>query len=91
MSTVLLILGILSLGAVLIAAYVFTVAARNYVSESADIDDTLDDFPKTRIFVERSGFDRRENHNVIEFPLTLSNGEVVYCDRRAGERRAVGC
>ena len=36
MNNLLLMFAVLSLGAVAVATYVFTVAARNYVSESAD-------------------------------------------------------
>ena len=91
MNTILLILGVLSLGAVLIAAYVFTVAARNYVSDSNDAGDSfVDNDEITRSFVERTDSDRRQNDNVIEFPITLASGEVVYRDRRTGDRRAAG-
>lgn len=89
MNTILLILGVLSLGAVLIAAYVFTVAARNYVSDTAETGDTfIESDEATRGFVERSNSDRRQNDNIIEFPITLSSGEVVYRDRRTSDRRA---
>lgn len=91
MNTILLILGVLSLGAVLIAAYVFTVAARNYVSDSNDAGDSfVDNDEITRSFVERTDSDRRQNDNVIEFPITLASGEVVHRDRRTGDRRAAG-
>jgi len=87
MNTILLILAVLSIGAVLIAAYVFTVAARNYVSEmDSQVDD---DSPSvaTADYVIRSAHDRRQISNVVAFPMTLSNGEVVYRDRRLSERR----
>ena len=37
MDVVLIVLGILGFGAIVIAAYVFTVAARNYVSEDTHV------------------------------------------------------
>lgn len=89
MSGVLLIFAVLSIGAVAVATYVFTVAARNYVSDpTADAEQHNDQRHEERVFVERSAQDRRQTNNVIQFPITLSNGEVVLQDRRAGERRA---
>jgi len=89
MNSLLLIFAVLSLVAVAIATYVFTVAARNYVSDSVDEDElAVDD--KDRELVNRSAQDRRQPNNVIHFPIQLSNGEVVYRDRRVGERRSAG-
>jgi hypothetical protein len=77
MDVVLIILGILGLGAIIISAYVFTVAARNYVSaeESARRGQRSE-----RQFLERSPVDRRSG-KPVEFPLTV-NGVLVPKDRR---------
>jgi len=88
MNTVLLILGILGIGAILIAAYVFTVAARNYVSD-ANVDELRDgnqDSPK-RLYVVRSNQDRRQHTGVADFPLQLVSGELVEFDRRRDDDR----
>jgi len=91
MSSVLWIFIILSICAVAVATYVFTVAARNYVSDAPAEEDNRDEAWQTeRVFVERSGQDRRHNNNVIQFPMTLPSGEVILHDRRTGERRANG-
>jgi len=80
MNTVLIILGILGLGAIVIAAYVFTVAARTYVSaeESARREEANGKLRGPR--VERSPTDRRSG-KPVEFPLTV-NGVVIPKDRR---------
>ena len=91
MSSVLLIFVVLSIAAVALATYVFTVAARNYVSDPVGDDERVDDEALAeRAFVERSGSDRRQSSNVIQFPMTLPSGEVVFHDRRTGDRRAAG-
>lgn len=80
MNTVLIILGVLGLGAIVIAAYVFTVAARTYVSaeESARREEANGNSPKPP--VERRVADRRSGRPVT-FPLTV-NGVVIPQDRR---------
>jgi len=91
MNSVLLVLAVLSVVAVVIATYVFTVAARNYVSDSADDIDRAKSYGRDdRAFIKRSAKDRRREDNVIQFPITLINGEVVSYDRRVGDRREVG-
>jgi len=70
---ILIILGVLGIGAILIAAYVFTVAARNYVSEEEELRNG-------RVMVQRSHTDRRSGQTV-QFPLTV-NGVVIHEDRR---------
>lgn len=87
MSGVLLVFVILSIGAVALATYVFTVAARNYVSDPIESEEAELD---CHVFIERSNQDRRRAVNVLEFPITLGDGEVVLHDRRKGERRAAG-
>lgn len=89
MNTVLLILGILGIGAILIAAYVFTVAARNYVSDANSSLESKGE--EDRLYVVRSNQDRRQFTGKADFPLTLPTGEVIQFDRRThGDRRAAG-
>ena len=78
MDAVLITLGILGFGAILISAYVFTVAARNYVS--ADSQHRRTPVRSTREYVSRSAEDRRKG-GVVEFPLVI-DGEVIPEDRR---------
>lgn len=87
METVLIILGVLGFGAVLISAYVFTVAARNYVSDSrTHLSDDAE--PGERLYVLRSLSDRRLIPPAnTEFPLQSASGEIVAVERRAQEER----
>ena len=80
MDAVLVTLGVLGLGAIIIAAYVFTVAARNYVSEDQPFKQNhLSD--QSPAYVEkRSGTDRRQA-DPVEFPLKL-DGRLILEDRR---------
>ena len=73
MNSILIILGVLGIAAVLVAFYVFVVAARVYVS---------DELPQTarRSWIERSNRDRRRG-NAEKFPLTV-DGLLVEADRR---------
>ena len=85
MDVVLIILGILGFGAILISAYIFTVAARNYVS------DDHQKYPSNTAqakhdMVARSPSDRRSDQ-AVTFPLTV-NGMLITHDRRhTPERR----
>ena len=89
MNTVLLIIGILGIGAILIAAYVFTVAARNYVSNGQSANAVSTGGEDNRLYVVRSNQDRRQHTGNHGFPLTLNSGEVIEFDRRhAQDRRA---
>ena len=82
MDTVLLVLGILGFGAVVIAAYVFTVAARNYVSENDNPPETSSAKPGINAFTERSPRDRRQAVVAqLKFPITV-NGALISEDRR---------
>ena len=87
MDVVLIILGVLGMGAIIIAAYVFTVAARNYVSN--DIHDPQNGglvAPQQRnSFVMRDPRDRRRS-SITQFPLTV-NSMVIRQDRRAQRDR----
>jgi hypothetical protein len=81
MDVILFILGVLGFGAIVIAAYVFTVAARNYVSaENHHLRQAKHTPPTPRQLVTRSPVDRRSG-KTVEFPLTV-NGEVIPEDRR---------
>jgi len=87
MDVVLIILGILGFGAIVIAAYVFTVAARNYVS---DEDGVLSGAPETS---ERDGYVARNNRDrrrgvPVQFPITVNSVVISRDRRRSPERRA---
>ncbi len=88
MNTILIVLGVLGLGAIAIAAYVFTVAARNYVSADQERQlHTKQPDPPNRPWVTRSNTDRRSGQPV-QFPLNL-HGTVIPADRRQQpDRRA---
>ncbi|MBE9538914.1 MAG: hypothetical protein IMF06_07515, partial [Proteobacteria bacterium] len=75
MDTVLLVLGILGFGAIVVAAYVFTVAARNYVSDHNDAVKTAEAASPDRVFIERNRHARRQEVQVV-FPITV-NGTVI--------------
>jgi len=87
MEVVLIILGVLGFGAILIAGYVFTVAARNYVSEdSLSLPGTSGSDSGTE-FIARFPGDRRRAPPA-RFPLTV-NSVVIRQDRRKlADRRA---
>jgi hypothetical protein len=86
MDVVLVILGVLGFGAIVIAAYVFTVAARNYVSE----DDLSGDRPPGREttdrFVQRQPGDRRRGIPVT-FPITVKGVRIARDRRVRPDRR----
>ena len=84
MDAVLIILCILGVGAIVVSAYVFTVAARNYVTE--DHGKRYGD-PAAIDLVERSPSDRRTGRPVT-FPLTV-NGLLISRDRRTKTDRRV--
>jgi hypothetical protein len=85
MQTILIVLGILGLGAVVISAYVFTVAARNYVTEKNQTNDG--EVHDEKLFVVRTQPERRDSTDQTGFPLTLDDGTVITDERRKGERR----
>ncbi|MGL4564851.1 MAG: hypothetical protein ACRCVD_06130 [Halioglobus sp.] len=87
MDVVLIILGILGFGAIVISAYVFTVAARNYVSEEADQGSYEPQSPAREGFVMRRGRDRRRGV-AVQFPLTVNNVVVTRDRRQIPERRS---
>ena len=83
MDAVLITLGILGFGAILISAYVFTVAARNYVS--GDNNHKRRTPPPPKEFVTRSGEDRRRG-GLVTFPLKVG-GQLILEDRRVTPER----
>ena len=87
MDTFLIILGLLGLGVILVSAYVFTVAARTYVSDQQP-EDWADeaDAPTQSDFVDRATEARRQQTEVQAFPITV-DGEVIEQDRRGGPDR----
>ena len=80
MDTVLVILGVLGFGAVIIAAYVFSVAARSYVSNGGT-GNTTSTPSAGKTLIERDQHDRRKIVQ-LEFPITM-NGILIPQDRRA--------
>ena len=87
MDVILIILGVLGMGAIMISAYVFTVAARNYVSNDIYAPQVSQAPPNKRHFVSRNPQDRRR-HIPAQFPMTV-NSVIITRDRReTGERRA---
>lgn len=87
MDVVLIILGILGFGAIVISAYVFTVAARNYVSDEAEHGSDQPQSPARDGFVMRTGRDRRRGVTV-QFPLTVNNVVITQDRRQIPERRS---
>ena len=87
MDVLLIVLGILGFGAIVIAAYVFTVAARNYVSNDNHTPHGDSTAARRDGFVVRGPGDRRRGVPV-DFPITV-NSVVVNRDRReSSDRRA---
>lgn len=87
MQAVLITLGILGFGAVMISAYVFTVAARRYVHERVEDPGFAGSMATTeKLFITRSGRDRRRNLHA-SFPMLLPGGETILVERRRRERR----
>ena len=84
MDTVLIVLGVLGLGAIIISAYVFTVAARNNVdNDHKQRRGSHSGTPR----IARNSTDRRSGRPV-QFPLKI-NGTLISADRRhLPDRRA---
>jgi hypothetical protein len=82
MDTVLIILGVLGLGAMVIATFVFTSAARKYVSNNNHPDRRGGAAPSEPPgHINRSSDDRRQQAPVQSFPITV-NGLLVEENRR---------
>ncbi|GAB5450576.1 MAG: hypothetical protein Hals2KO_09040 [Halioglobus sp.] len=80
MDVVLITLGVLGMGAVLVSAWVFMVAARNYVTEEPEDFRSAPRRSADIKLVERSATDRRRGQPVT-FPLMV-NGILIEKDRR---------
>ena len=81
MDVILIILGVLGCGAIVIAAYVFTVASRNYVStEDSQRRQTNNGANRSRTAVARRPTDRRSG-KMVKFPLSV-NGVAIPEERR---------
>lgn len=89
MNTVLIVLGVLGVGAILISAYVFTVAARNYVSDASASDDESGQADDQPLYIVRSNTERRNDKVKADFPITLPGGQVISMDRRQKHERRV--
>ena len=88
MDILLTIIGILGLGALLIAVWVFASAAKRYVSGESmqnEMQAMESDFSPYRHWADR-GDDRRRNKDPIVFPITI-NGEYIAEDRRVSPDR----
>ncbi len=85
MDAVLVTLGVLGLGAIVISAYVFTVAARNYVSEDYSAKRNQPANQPDTFTEKRSGSDRRRA-GPVGFPLKL-HGRLILEDRRVNPDR----
>lgn len=83
MNTVLLILGVLGFGAIVISAYVFTVAARNYVSDDLGAEDSP---PLAGNYILRAQNDRRQVQ-AGPFPITVDGITIVEDRRKLSDRR----
>ena len=86
MNLVLIALGVLGFGAIAVAAYVFTVAARNYVSndhltthKTSNPSNAGDDLPRNT--------EERRSDQSVKFPLTVNDITVVKDRRQKPERR----
>ncbi len=93
MDTILSVIGVLGLGAFVIAIWVFFSAARRKETPRDNEDPltvTDSEFNPYRQWVERAPGDRRRNPQPVLFPITL-NGVLIPTDRRvrADRRRQV--
>ncbi len=86
MDVVLIIIGVLGFGAIVISAYVFTVAARNYVSNDEKHRPQQTPYQPDRPQIERSGVDRRSGQ-MVQFPLAVDGMLILEDRRRIPERR----
>lgn len=88
MDAVLITLGVLGVGAILISVYVFTVAARTYVSND-DRHARSKALRRAPKFTEkRTGPSDRRSGEPVEFPLKL-HGRLILEDRRVTPDRRV--
>lgn len=81
MDVVLIILGVLGFGAIVVSTYVFTVAARTYVSDEHRRPRGHGNETPSRQMLARNTNDRRSGRPVT-FPLTV-NSILIANDRRS--------
>lgn len=87
MDTILTIIAVLGLGALLISAFIFAMAARRFVSDDHHSEAHR---PVLSGYKPRTREDRRQNPAPKLFPVTI-NGRYIAEDRRAGgDRRHMG-
>ena len=86
MDVVLIVLGVLGFGAIVIAAYVFTVSARNYVSDEETFPQEPQQPTQTNNQVARQPIDRRRGAPV-SFPLTVNSVRIPRDRRTTPDRR----
>ena len=87
MDVVLIILGVLGFGAIVIAAYVFTVAARNYVSDEEEaFHPERQQPPQANKQVARQAIDRRRG-TPVSFPLIINDVKIPRDRRTSPDRR----
>ena len=87
MDVILIVLGVMGFGAIIISAYVFVVATRNYAADQRAPFLLKSKEPLRQTFVERSRTDRRKG-SPVTFPLAV-NGILIAQDRRVlPDRRA---
>ena len=82
MDVVLVIIGFLGVAAIVVAAYIFMVAARTYVSD----DERRQHRRLGRPYVNRAKHDRRSGQPVT-FPLTVNGVLITHDRRRTPDRR----
>lgn len=80
MDLILALLGLLGIAAIAVAVYIFTVAARSYVSDDDRRRRRAPPSGVPRPYVRRNASDRRSGQPVT-FPLTV-NGVLIPADRR---------
>lgn len=84
MDELLTIIGVLGLGALLIAAVVFASAAKRFVTGEdllEDMEAMQSDLSPYKNWQNRASQDRRKNHDDNVFPMSV-NGVVIEEDRR---------
>jgi len=89
MEVVLITLGIIGFGAIVIAAYVFTVAARTYVSSEDQHFLDLRAASYGDDFIKRDPVDRRRSSSTPQFPMIINSVVIPRDRRKTPERRAV--
>ncbi|MCR9105093.1 MAG: hypothetical protein NXI15_07375 [Gammaproteobacteria bacterium] len=87
MDVILITLGVLGLGAIVFSAWVFMVAARNYVSDEPSYQRRASGRRGPHHYIDRAASDRRSGQPAT-FPLMV-NGILIERDRRVlPDRRA---